>query len=95
MDKFSVICPCCEMTLTIDAVTGALLASEEKTKTHGTFEDLKGELDKQKNLREQLFVQESQAQKDRSRILEEKFQEAKKRAEGDIGKPFKNPLDLD
>jgi hypothetical protein len=83
------------MTLTIDAVTGALLASEEKTKTHGTFEDLKGELDKQKNLREQLFVQESQAQKDRSRILEEKFQEAKKRAEGDIGKPFKNPLDLD
>ncbi len=95
MEKFSVICPCCETTLTIDAVTGALLASEEKTKAHGTFEDLKGELDKQKNLREQLFAQESQAQKDRSRILEEKFQEAKKRAEGDIGKPFKNPLDLD
>ncbi len=95
MEKFSVICPCCEATLTIDAVTGALLASEEKTKAHGTFEDLKGELDKQKNLREQLFAQESQAQKDRSRILEEKFQEAKKRAEGDIGKPFKNPLDLD
>jgi hypothetical protein len=95
MEKFSVNCPCCEATLTIDAVTGALLASEEKTKAHGTFEDLKGELDKQKNLREQLFAQESQAQKDRSRILEEKFQEAKKRAEGDIGKPFKNPLDLD
>jgi len=91
-----VICPCCEATLTIDADTGALLASEEKTKAHGTFEDLKGELDKQKNLREQLFAQESQAQKDRSRILEEKFQEAKKRVEADdMGKPFKNPLDLD
>ncbi len=90
------ICPCCEATLTIDADTGALLASEEKTKAHGTFEDLKGELDKQKNLREQLFAQESQAQKDRSRILEEKFQEAKKRVEADdMGKPFKNPLDLD
>lgn len=96
MEKFSVICPCCEATLTIDANTGALLASEEKTKAHGTFEDLKGELDKQKNLREQLFAQESQAQKDRSRILEEKFQEAKKRVEADdMGKPFKNPLDLD
>jgi hypothetical protein len=96
MEKFSVICPCCEATLTIDADTGALLASEEKTKAHGTFEDLKGELDKQKNLREQLFAQESQAQKDRSRILEEKFQEAKKRVEADdMGKPFKNPLDLD
>ncbi len=96
MEKFSVICPCCEATLTIDADTGTLLASEEKTKAHGTFEDLKGELDKQKNLREQLFAQESQAQKDRSRILEEKFQEAKKRVEADdMGKPFKNPLDLD
>jgi len=77
MEKLSVICPCCETTLTIDANTGALLAHEEKTKTHGSFEDLRGELDRQKNLREQLFTQESQAQKDRSRILEEKFQEAK------------------
>lgn len=95
MEKFSVNCPCCEATLTIDAVTGALLASEEKTKAHGTFEDLKGELDKQKNLREQLFAQESQAQKDRSRILEEKFQEAKKRAQNEPNTPFRNPLDLD
>ncbi len=97
MEKFGVVCPCCETTLTIDANTGALLAHEEKTKTHGSFEDLRGELDRQKNLREQLFAQEKEAQKDRSRILEEKFQEAKKRAgEGsDTGKPFKNPLDLD
>lgn len=72
-------------------------AREEKKKAHGSFEDLRGELDKQKNLREQLFTQEQQAQKDRSRILEEKFQAAFKRAEddGDFEKPFKNPLEFD
>lgn len=96
MKKLNIICPCCEATLTIDGETGAILAHEEKTKPHGSFEELRGDLDKQKNLREQLFTQEQQAQKDRSRILEEKFQEALKRAEGDdFGKPFKNPLDLD
>lgn len=95
MEKLSVICPCCEATLTIDAKSGAVLAHEEKKKIHGSFEDLKGELDKQKALREQLFAQEQQAQKDRERLLEEKFREAFKRAEGETDKPFKNPLDLD
>ena len=41
MEKFSIICPCCEATLTIDAQTGALLAHEEKAKKLGSFEDLK------------------------------------------------------
>lgn len=97
MEKFSIICPCCEANLTIDANTGAILAHEEKKKAHGSFDDLKNNLDKQKQLREQLFNQEMSSQKDRERILEEKFQEAKKRAQGDedINKPFKNPLDLD
>ncbi len=97
MEKLTVICPCCETALTIDAGTGAILAHAEKTKAHGSFEDLRGELDKQKSVREQLFSQEQQAQKDRSRILEEKFQAAMKRAEdgGDLDKPFKNPLDFD
>ena len=95
MNKFNVICPCCDATLTIDAITGALLAHEEKAKTHGSFEEMKNELEKQKSLRDQLFNQEMFSQKDRSRILDEKFEEAKKRAAGDLDKPFKNPLDLD
>ncbi len=97
MEKITVICPCCETTLTIDGNTGAILAHEEKKKAHGSFEDLKGELDKQKQLRDQLFAQEMSSQKDRERLLEEKFQEAKKRAqgEGDLDKPFKNPLDFE
>ena len=81
--------------LTIDAKTGAILAHEEKAKKLGSFEDLKDDLAKQKELRENLFAQEISSQKDRQRILEEKFQEALKRADTDSGKPFRNPLDLD
>jgi hypothetical protein len=45
-------------------------------------------------MREQIFSQELSSMKDRDRILEEKFQEAKKRAEKD-NKPYRNPLDID
>ncbi len=95
MEKFNIICPCCEANLTIDAGTGTILAHEEKAKKLGSFEDLKNDLVKQKELRENLFAQEMSSQKDRQRILEEKFQEALKRADTDSDKPFKNPLDLD
>lgn len=95
MDKFNVICPCCEASLTIDQMTGALLSFEEKKKPVGTFEDLRDELGKQKELRDQLFAQEMSSQKDRERLLEEKFKEAMKRAEGGANLPFKNPLDMD
>lgn len=95
MERFKVICPCCETSLTIDAQTGAVLAHEEKTKKLSSFEDLRQDLDKQKESREQIFAQEKEAQKDRQRLLEEKFQEALKRADTDSDKPYKNPLDFD
>ena len=95
MEKFTIICPCCEATLTLDAQTGAVLAHEEKTKKLGSFEDLKNDLDKKRETRENLFAQEQQAQKDRERLLEEKFKEAMKRAGDETDKPFRNPLDLD
>jgi hypothetical protein len=95
MEKFSIICPCCEAALVIDAQTGAILSHEEKKKVLGSFEDLKGELGKQKELRDQLFSQEMSSMKDRERLLDEKFKEALKRAEGEKDVPYKNPLDLD
>lgn len=95
MEKYSLTCPCCETILTVDANTGAILAHEEKKKIHGSFEDLQGELSKQKEHREQIFAQEMSSMKDRERLLEEKFKEALKRADKDSDKPFRNPLDLD
>ncbi|MGD9563356.1 MAG: 2-nitropropane dioxygenase [Pyrinomonadaceae bacterium] len=95
MERFSVICPCCEASLTIDAQTGAIIAHEEKKKVLGSFDELRGELGKQKVLRDQLFEQEMTSMKDRGRLLDEKFQEAMKRADVDKDKPFRNPLDMD
>jgi len=95
MERLSVICPCCDATLNIDAQTGSIISHEEKKKSHGSFEDLKGELSKQKELREQLFAQEMSSVKDRERLLDEKFREVLKKADTASDQPFKNPLDLD
>src|SRR5437773_11659774 len=92
--RFTVICPCCEANLTIDAYTGALLAHEEKVKPLASFDEMVKGLDKQKQVREQIFAQELSSMKDRDRILEEKFQAAKKKAQKDT-KIYRNPLDLD
>jgi len=92
--RFTIICPCCESTLIIDADTGALLSHDEKHKTLGSFEDMVKDLDKQKLTREQIFAQEMSSHRDRGRLLEEKFQEAKKKAEKDT-RVYRNPLDLD
>lgn len=94
MERYSIICPCCDATLTVDANTGALLAHEAKKKVLGSFEDLKGNLSKQAEQREQIFAQQMSSMKDRERLLEEKFQEALKRADAS-DTPYRNPLDLD
>lgn len=95
MEKYSIVCPCCEAILTVDAGTGTLLSHQEKKKILGSFEDLKGDLSRQKEHRENIFAQEMSSMKDRGRILEEKFKEALKRADTDSTEPFRNPLDLD
>ncbi len=94
-NRFTIICPCCEATLNIDAQTGSILSHEEKQKPLAAFEDMVKDLDKQKQTREQIFAQELSSHKDRGRLLEEKFQEAMKRAEKDKDKVYRNPLDLD
>jgi hypothetical protein len=95
MDKVSINCPCCETVITVDTTTGSILSYDEKKKVTGTFEDLKGHLYKQGELRDQIFAQEMSSMKDRERILEEKFKEAMKKADLNSAVPFKNPLDLD
>jgi len=93
--RFTIICPCCEATLIVDSHTGSLIGHEEKGKPLASFDEMVKGLGKQKQVREQIFAQELSSMKDRDRILEEKFQEAMKRAEKDKDKPYRNPLDLD
>jgi len=93
--RFTLIFPCCDATLTIDSHTGALITHDEKQKPLASFDEMVKGLDKQKQVREQIFAQELNSMKDRDRILEEKFQAAIKRADKDKDKPYRNPLDLD
>lgn len=93
--RFTILCPCCEATMIVDAQTGAILSHEEKAKPVASFDEMLKGLDKQKEARDQLFSQELSSQKNRERLLEEKFQEAMKRADKDKDKPFINPLDVD
>ena len=93
--RFTLICPCCEATLSIDSQTGVIISSQEKTRPIASFDEMVKGLDKQKQVREQIFAQELNSMKDRDRILEEKFQAAMKRAEKEKDKPYLNPLDLD
>jgi hypothetical protein len=93
--RFTIICPCCEATLTLDAQTGAIISHEEKTKPVASFDEMLKGLDKQKQQRDQIFQQELGSHKDRERLLEEKFREAMKRAEKDKDKPYINPMDVD
>lgn len=93
--RFTILCPCCEATLTVDAQTGVLISHEEKTKPVASFDEMVKGLDKQKQMRDQIFTQELSSMKDRDRILQEKFQDAMKRAEKDKDKPYRNPMDID
>lgn len=93
--SWTVLCPCCEATIMVDAQTGAIISHEEKAKPLASFEEMAKQMERQKQLRDQMFAQELGSHKDRDRLLEEKFREAMKRAEGEKDKPYINPLDID
>lgn len=93
--RWTIICPCCEATLSIDAKTGAIISHQEKAKPLASFEEMAKDMERQKQTREQVFAQELGSLKDRERLLEEKFREAMKRAEKDKDVPYRNPLDID
>ncbi len=93
--RFTLICPCCDSILIIDAQTGALISHEEKTRPIASFEEMAKGMERQQQTRDQIFAQELGSHKDRERILDEKFREAMKRADKDKDIPYRNPLDMD
>ncbi len=93
--RFTIVCPCCDTTIAIDAQTGIIISHEEKAKPTASFDEMKKDMNRQKQVRDQIFAQELGSVKDRERLLEEKFRDAMKRAEKEGDKPYRNPLDLD
>lgn len=94
--NLEITCPCCEATIVVDRVTGEILLHKavEKKKGSGSLESMVAGLEAQKSEAAKRFEKELELQKDRSRLLEEKFREAMKRADKSTDKPF-NPMDMD
>jgi len=97
--RLQVRCPDCDSDLTIDAETGQVLShrrAKQPVAGGKDFDSLMRGLDESKARAEAVFEQEKAAMKDRSRLLDEKFEEALRRAEeepADVPPP--RPFDLD
>lgn len=93
--NFELTCPCCEALIVIDRLTGEVLLHKATERKSGqSLESMVSNLETQKSEIAKKFDKQLESQKDRSRILEEKFKEALQRADKS-DKPFINPMDLD
>jgi predicted nucleotide-binding protein (sugar kinase/HSP70/actin superfamily) len=92
--NLEITCPCCDSLIVVDRITGEVLFHKEKEKKiTGSLESMVSNLETQKSEAEKRFEKQLESQKDRARLLEEKFKEALKRADKD--KPYINPMDMD
>jgi len=95
MANFEITCPCCQSTIVIDRLSGEVLLHKAKeVKVTGSLESMVAGLETQKSEAAKRFEKQLESQKDRSRILEERFKEAMERAEKSDEK-FINPMDMD
>lgn len=94
--NFEIACPCCETTIVVDRISGEVLFHKVKeSRKAASLEAMVSNLQTQKTEAEKRFDRQMESQKDRSRILEEKFREALERADKSDDKPWVNPMDLD
>lgn len=97
--KLAVACPDCGSALTVDAATGEVLAHRAPKRPPAggrDFDDLLAGLDSDRARAEETFERARAAERDRDRLLEEKFREALKRAEEEPDEgPPRRPFDLD
>jgi hypothetical protein len=96
-DKTVVVtCPCCQARLTVDAELAAVIAHEPPPRT-GTARDLGAAFEalrSKSSEREQRFKDQVQAEAQKGKILDRKFQEGLKRAK-DSPDPPPRPFDYD
>jgi hypothetical protein len=97
--KLTLRCPDCNSHLTVDSATGEVLSHRKPETPPAEGKDLAAlldDLDQQKEQAEDIFSREMEALKDRDRLLEDKFEEAMKRAEDEPDdEPPVRPFDLD
>lgn len=96
MSNFEIQCPCCEALIVVDRISGEVLLhkAKESRGPGGSLDAMVAGLETQKSEAAKRFERQLESQKDRARILEEKFKEALQRAEKSDDK-YVNPFDMD
>lgn len=96
MTNLEITCPCCEATLVIDRLSGEVLVhkAKEKRGPGGSLDAMVAGLESQKSDAARRFDKQLESQKDRARILEERFKAALEQAEKSDDK-YVNPMDMD
>jgi len=80
--SFVVACPCCQAKLTVDPEVKAVIAHEEPPRQRATA-DLGAAFDQLRSKsaeREERFKQQMQAEAQKGKVLDRKFQESLKKA---------------
>lgn len=96
-DTIQITCPCCEATLTVDPTLAAVLDHKLPAKPQMAVElkDAVKLVREEASRRDEKYQKIAEAEKNKSKVLEAKFQELFKKAkEEPITKPLKD-IDLD
>jgi predicted metallo-beta-lactamase superfamily hydrolase len=92
-----ITCPCCDATLIVDPALGAVLDHKVPAKPHMAVQlkDAVKQVKEEASRRDEKYQKIAEAEKNKSKVLEAKFQELFKKAkEEPITKPLKD-IDLD
>jgi len=95
--SFDVACPCCGAVLKVDAATHGVIAHTPppRVKTFNDFDEAARAMKDQEVRKESLFRQSVENERNKSDLLEKKFQEAVKRAKETPDTPHIRDIDLD
>jgi len=94
--SFTIVCPCCEGRLTIDPELRAVIAHEAPPPRRSVADlgTALGALGARAAEREERFRQQMQAESQKGKLLDRKFQEGLKKAK-DAPDPPRRPFDFE
>ncbi len=86
-------CTCCEAVLIVDRASGEVVFTEKSKKKTVSFEDALAKVKQDQDTAEDRFKEAFLKEKDRKKLVDQKFEEALKRKD-ELEMPIK-PIDLD
>ena len=90
---FRVQCTCCEAVLTVDKATGEVVFTDKPKNKKVSFEDALQKVRQDQDTADDRFKEAFLKEKDRMKVIDQKFEEAMKRKD-ELEMPIK-PIDLD